>query len=619
MKLVVNNIELETSEIDGLIFAASNIAARAKSCKTYTIEIPATSRNTQALGDIWTVHELRSYKFTAYMRTDTIDIPGVLIIDSFNRYSASGNFVFGVGIVGSLLEGVRLRDVDFSELDHTIADFADAYCDGSLDYVYDLGSRGLYKGAAVAVDEVYPAYNCKKLLEILLSGYNPDLSDVDDSLFTIYTGDIDILGSKDVLRNGIYKLNADNNFSKGFDNESAFSIDETFDMDENLDIENDPGGNVNGLTGEYTTPEAASYQFELSYEIDINFTSSVTPIPRTVSYNSVNDRVNLTISIVGSNGGSTTALEKVLTLDDFNVSDSGTVKAYLKELAAGAVYKVQARIECDVSATSSPGDGDINLGAVLEGTIEGKVSRYYGHGSTVETARMLPDIAATDYIKWLCNVMNLLIYADPLINDIRIVRQSARGAVGTLELDQVQQTIEARKDFQLVFDNDDASGLDEVISFPVLDYGEIAEYKTGIARTSIGLNTQVNGTAVPILIQEDDKWETKLNARVLQLTGSESETWQLELFEETYTGLTDIDKVPTWSEIDYESLFVQAANRGIRVIEGVGRLLPEMYTVERYMFPVNVKDIRTGELLGYGYIVKAEQVSGDVYKYTIEI
>lgn len=618
MKLVVNNIELETSELDGLIFAASNIAARAKACKTYTIEIPATSRNTQALGDIWTVHELRSYKFTAYMRTDTIDIPGVLIIDSFNRYSASGNFVFGVGIVGSLLEGVRLRDVDFSELDHDIADFADSYCDGSLDYVYDLGSRGLYKGAAVAVDEVYPAYNCKKLLEILLSGYNPDLSDVDDSLFTIFTGDHEFNNDRDWQKKAVFDVVIDDDINS--QNHEIITTPQQVNSIVVIDKSptgTNPGGYL-GTTNIFTVPETGVYQLEVSYDLNILITWPGGQSPDFQFPVGTNNGMRIKFQIYGESGATT--CQKVVDIVGTQRGEwqhSGSFTSYLRTAPAGSTYKL--RVDLEYYVINMAGGGDITTRLTSDVDYICKNSRYFGYGSTVEAKYLLPDIAATDYIKWLCNVMNLLIYADPLINDIRVVRQAARGAVGTLELDQIEQTIEARKEFQLVFDNDDASGLDEVISFPVLDYGEISDYKTGIARTSIGLNTQVSGTAVPILIQENDKWETKLNARVLQLTGSESETWQLELFEAVYTGLTAIDKVPTWSEIDYESLFVQAANRGIRIIEGVGRLLPEMYTVERYLFPVNVKDIRTDELLGYGYIVKAEQVSGDVYKYTIEI
>jgi hypothetical protein len=612
-------LELQTGEIEGLLFQASTMQSRGRAGKTYTIEIPKTSRNIELLGDVWAVHELNYLKFAATLRTEWADIPGTLILNDFQYHMASGQFVFGVGMIGSELDGVMLRDIDFSELDHNLADLDDGFFDGTEKYVYDMGQRGAYKESRVAIDELYPAYNCKELLRIILSDYAPDLSEVDDSVYWIFTEDYEFRNSPQWQRGAIMEVEAVHEEQKSYDHTFSYSVALDFDVTGNISKNEikDPGGNVDASLI-YTTPEAGTYQFNVLGTVNIDITPDGTP--PTISYNSVNGRVRLRITI---DGDSDVIYDKVLTdtgVLTLNYQDNFNFTAYLRAIAAGQPVKLNCKVDFNVTG---PDAIDPNITVVVDFYLTKfscDVSRYYGHGSTVSANDLLPDIEALDFVSLLITGMNLMMYGDAITGEIKIVNQANKGSFDTLELRDITQTINHRSAFQLVFNNDAAARLPEKITTQLADYGDVYQIDMGIARLGVGFVAIIGADNLPILILNEEEWRTKMNYRLARLdTTDGTKKIEVQKFSTTGADFYQVNVVPQWSELDYPTLFADSVTRGVRMIEGIGRFTADLLTVDRYIYAVDVRDKNTGETLGIGYIIEAEQLEGDIYRYTLMI
>lgn len=605
MRILINSDELEVSGLNKIIYQGPTIEERGRSGKTYTIQIAKTPKNINLLGDIWAVHWNNRITYNVILDTGTILIDSVLLIIGATNTVADAILLFGVGNLTTRLQSLSVKDIDFSDFDH-IYDFGETFLNGYYPFIYDCGTRGARRYAdSYTLEELYPAFQVKSLVRAMLGDVMMDIEDIDDSYYLLMTQDYNIRNSADWAKKAIYKRSKS---SEMYQYNGYGSGNMVWMSPLELDNERDNGNNwVDGLG--YIVKETGTYMFTASFEKISAVFQDNTGEPVTLTYNGVPNRVFFEF-IIFRNDLHLAWKNDILTVDGNGEAVYGKTEITTNffEFNEGDVISYGIRWVATVSM--QPGRTTAFYSVVSKPEHYSETSRYYGHTSMVRAADLLPNVRCIDLLGAICKALNLSVYVDNITQHVYIKKTGLRGSNISLELNQIEHTISPRRTFELQFLKDGATKDSDVIVFDISDYGERYMYDMQVARVATGWAYGLTG--VPLLDSKADDWETKLELRIVQLVGFNTDE---VFYVRRYGGglMSQYRIHPIWAEPDWVTLHDVNKFRGVHKLTGLGEWNNKLLTAEGYIRPVSIEGV------GNGYIIEAEQQKDNIYRYNIEL
>ena len=373
--------------------------APGKPFRSGSLTFPETSNNRAALNTLFDTdgsNKVRIIEGATY-ENDVTTIKGSLVItgQSNERMTnrLTGFFLAGNALLWLDFGDTKLNELDWSFSNHTLNYAAVIASEttpiGDL-IVYDLCDRGKFIDTDnVNLTERYPAFNLAKMLKVIFSGYDLKTNFINESWFT----DIYLLFTQtnEVRNTPEWKESALINIGRAtdqldftiFESPNEFELEDTiieFDI-ETGETHFDNGGNFAANT--YTVPELGTYRFVFSGALSVQVDPLAGDITGTV-----------TVTIYAD---SSIVAQQVFTLEN-QITNNFTdivIDTDFIELAQGV--EVNCHIEAAGTYAETMDSGYISIPNSC--VFSNKVTRYYGHGSTVQTSALMPDLKVNDFLK----------------------------------------------------------------------------------------------------------------------------------------------------------------------------------------------------------------------------
>jgi len=558
LDIIEQSTEFTFQAVDYLNYEAG------KPFKSGQLSLPETANNRAALSSLYDTdgaNKVRIIENVLY-ENDTISIEGSLIITG-QSYANRINTLSAFFVSGNALMWLDFGDTKLTELDWSIGSHVLNYTNvmgsettpiGGL-IVYDLCDRGKFiDGDTVDLIERYPAFNLAKMLQVIFTGYDLITNFITESWFSaiylMFTQTNEIRnteewkeaelisgsGDLDLTDNTIYMYGplvdwdrADDYFQTTFIGTGEF----------------DTGLNWDATNKWYLVPETGTYRFKLTVDGDAYLRTETSAVPTgLITY------AQFTISLKINN---TTVLARVY-IDDADGSENSemifnnyVIDSDYYELQAGDKISIHTyynvRIAPTVQSVYWTYTSAINF------TLTNQVSRYYGYGSTVNPALIMPDLKVNDFLKMVffhygitpqysiaTNIVRLDVFEKTQTGtDINTLIDPLTGAIDYLEA----------FDFEVNFADDSADKF-------ALDYYKRNPLETGNYKASNGnkvkklfqsdfSNTILQAAyrldadvvKIPVMWSEIPEgnnyttttvpdWKTTFNLRLLKLSGVES-------------------------------------------------------------------------------------------------
>ena len=487
-----------------------------KAHKTYSIQILHTSNNAKLLGD--------SKIVDAYLYIDTIMITGMLYIDSTEDDTTSAQFVAGNGKIWDALRDVKLTDLDLSTYNHVLNLTNVLASEAGGFYVYDLCHRGanylnferieqddsaalpsyLYALPNYDVTERYPALNIRTIIDKIFETYT-----IEDNLPS-YFGNLYLMCTKSNIGLNSSNFVSDNTI------EEQLSIDETT---------SNSRGTAGGLS--VTNTDIFSHTITESGTFRVHGKVKISLV---VSGASIDREIYVTIN----NGAGTVVYQRTYGIGALNqVIEFDTKFMY--------VEKTALRLELDVTGScefTGAGGGSLNL--VIHSDLTAfKIDalQWYGYGQTVEISKIMPDMGVLDFLRMICQYMNIDVYYDDFTRKVYLWQYLPDTIVDwtdKLLLNKaITSSIPEERKYILAFKEDPNDKYSNE-QFNIigdgnyeLGEGEEVRIEVPISNTFTG-KTRYFKTDLPVMISEGTgfgllgiydllKWSNNFNTRILQL------------------------------------------------------------------------------------------------------
>lgn len=632
----MNYININDLDVIGevkLIFEANLDMSKGKSNKSYSIKLPDTSRNNNALQGMFSSYIGRKVSYPAIYTVQGVTLTGILLITDIERHLASGVFISGNGVVWQAMKDDKLSDIDLSEYDIKLNKTnVLASESGYPMVVFDLVDRGQFKGGTSEIDiaDRYPAINIKQLLIKLFNAYGFYL-DVEDNtgyfnqLYLLFTRSDEIRNDAEWLQDSVFEAEAAPPTEY---TDSGPSTKPVFEIYKKLQFPNeitDNGGNYDHATHEYTVPQTGTYSFIYDYYLYIE-----RPNIATVS--------GLSCSIRLSVNGVVTAVQSIdvtnLTGYDTFVIRQGTYNSRPTEYDSGDVISMYIYFSGTISTGSSwtvrvtqykDTSGFLNKFYVIP-------SRWYGAGSTIEINNILPKLTVSNFIKDVLVLLNAEVYFNENENATRlVVGRMQREPVAEVECYNYSEVLEEKTNTVISFATDKARPQPDKL-IKLLGAKEIATIDVNYSRTLIAPCYRLfseTQTKIPILWQAGDpldfeqakippEQKTTANLRILRKATAVSGSYYL-----SYGGILPSNKelqtsVLQFVEADIRSLHIYDSTIERKLIQCNAKLdVSKLYDNTYFENDITLKDRRSGNILLIGRLKKAEQLRGNNYKLTI--
>lgn len=375
-----------------------------KPFKSGGLSIPETANNRAALGSLFDVDGAEKNRIieNVLFENDSCAIQGSLVITGQtyenNVNTLTGFFISGTGLLWLDFADTNLRDLDWSAYEHelNLTNVLASETPGGLNdlIVYDLIDRGKFVDETeVDIIERYPAFNLSEMLKNIFKGYDIISNFIDEDWFTsiyqMFTGTNEIRNSEEWKESALISIGNSVGQSYSLTINVApkmFTLALTnIQFNDETSPYYDNGDNFNTSTGVYVVPETGTYRFILDMTASLDLG---------LSPGTINGVVTFYIY-----GGATVIATQTYTIIDgiTNVIDGLLIDTDYLELASGT--NVSCKVIVNGSYTDTIPAGWLNIG--VECNISNKLSRWYGHGSTVKPSEILPDIKVNEYLKIL--------------------------------------------------------------------------------------------------------------------------------------------------------------------------------------------------------------------------
>lgn len=632
----MNYININDLDVIGevrLIFEANLDLSKGKSNKSYSIKLPDTSRNNNALQGMFSSYIGRKVSYPAIYTVQGVTLTGILLITDIERHLASGVFISGNGVVWQAMKDDKLSDIDLSEYDIKLNKTnVLASESGYPMVVFDLVDRGEFKGGASIIDitDRYPAINIKQLLIELFNVYGFYL-DVEDNigyfeqLYLLFTGSDEVRNDSEWLQDSVFEAEAAPPTEY---TDSGPSTKPVFEIYKKLQFPNeisDQGGNYDDTNYEYTVPEKGTYAFICDYYLYFE-----RPNIATVS--------GLSASIRLFKNGVAVAVQ-IIDVDDLEGIDTvvirqGTYNTRPTEYEAGDVISMFIYFSGSISSGSSwivkatqytDTTGFLNKFYVVP-------SRWYGAGSTIEINNILPKLTVSNFIKEVLVLLNADVYYNENENAMRlVVGRMQREPVAEVECYNYSEVLEEKTNTVISFATDKARPQPNKL-IKLLGAKEITTVDVNYSRSLIApcyrLFTETI-TTIPVLWQAGDpldfeqamtppKQKTTANLRILRKATAVSGSYYL-----SYGGVSSPNEelqtsVLQFVEPDIRSLHIYDSTIERKLIQCNAKLdVSKLYDNTYFENDITLKDRISGNVLLIGRLKKAEQLRGNYYKLTI--
>jgi len=320
----------------------------------------------------------------------------------------TGFFLAGNALMWLDFGDTKLNELDWSFSNHTLNYAAVIASEttpiGDL-IVYDLCDRGKFIDTDnVNLTERYPAFNIAKMLKVIFSGYDLQTNFINESWFT----DIYLLftQTREIRNDDDWKESALISGSGNLDvtDNTIYMYGPTVDWDRTDDYFNatfigddefDNGSNWDDTNKWYLVPETGTYRFKLTIDGDAYLRTEISAVPTgqiVYAQFTVSMRIN-----------DITVLARVF-VDDSDGSEHGemifnnyVIDSDCYELTAGDKISIHTYYKVRIHPANQSVywlyTSDINF------KLTNQVTRYYGHGSTVQTSALMPDLKVNDFLK----------------------------------------------------------------------------------------------------------------------------------------------------------------------------------------------------------------------------
>jgi len=620
----MNYININDLDVIGevkLIFEANLDLSKGKSNKSYSIKLPDTSRNNNALQGMFSSYIGRKVSYPAIYTVQGVTLTGVLLITDIERHLASGVFISGNGVVWQAMQDDNLSDIDLSEYDIELNKTnVLASESGYPMVVFDMTDRGAFKSGLNSIDitDRFPALNVKQLFTELFNYYGFYLNIEDNTgyfnqLYLLFTKSDEIRNDSEWLQDAAASAGGYGQNYEDSGTGTAFEVDAKmlFPTDEK-----DPGGNLTASV--YTAPETGTYQFKIDYNLRFQ-----RPTLATVA--------NEAALIYYKKNGTTFYYEALLVDLSTEIYNefTGILDSKPIELEAGDTFEAWVNFSGDITY-SGTWTVDVTQGIGMKLTVI--PSRWYGAGSTVQINSILHGLTVKDFISGACQLLNADLYYNEDENAVTlVVGQKQVAPVAEVECFNYTEALEDKTNTVIAFSTDKArpqpDKLVKIVGAKDTVTNDLKYSRTLIApcsRLFSGTDVQI-----PVLWQAGDPFDfdqsdnppeqkTQANLRILRKATAVSGSYAL-----TYGGVLASNSetrstVLQMQEVDIRSLHIQELATERKLIQCDARLdVSKLYDNTYFKNDVTLVDRRNGVTLLNGRIKRAEQLRVDWFKITL--
>lgn len=403
-----------------------------KPFKSGQLSIPETANNRAIIGSLFDADGAAKQRIipNATYQNDAISLQGSIVItaqtykDRINVLT--GFFVSGTALLWLDFGDTNMQDLDWSEYNHvlsytTVTGSNFTAISGLTSY--DLCDRGKFIDAGtVNLIERYPAFNVAEMLRLIFKGY-----DLKGNIFTVnnwfayiyemFTGSSDIRNNEDWQETSL--LSGEGDCTKNQDvpitaTTNPFLIEQTSDMDFTDPLfDNGPNWNAGNY---YLVPETGTYRFKATVTGGVDIRTGSLTQPPTNSLVST----ELNLKIISANLGTIALYQKI----DATPTNPGR--------------EINLDIDLDTDFIELQKDDQISFYTSYDGAVQNttfpttwyariytafavtnQVSRYYGYGSTVEIAKLMPNMKVNE---WLSDLFSHFAIIPQYSNETNIVR-----------------------------------------------------------------------------------------------------------------------------------------------------------------------------------------------------
>ena len=629
--IVINRLELYTEP--SLIFTANTPERKGLAVKSYTLDIPNTPNNNKELNNLWGGGVVSTVTMPATYNLTGITLRGTLTIDTVSAKSAKAIFVSGNGYLWARMGQTRLRDIPMTGanvvLNKTNVLASES---GSPFVLFDMTDRGAFQSSVgIDITDRFPALQVKELLRRVVNHFGAGVvfdewrTRLDDK-YLLYTQDSNIRNSAEWLQQSGCEADED-----------ALSIqNNTQGAGQMIWIEviplvasKDAGGNWFGTyyrCTELGTYRAKAQMARLSFVFEDDMGT-----PAQLSYNSVSNRARVTVGIRQQSGAYIAWYRNTETITGGTLEIEGIdIDTLPVELVANNQLSLQVRVDADVTFTM--GTMSRFTMSLEKPAISVVGSRWYGAGSTVRLAEVLPDMTAIDLVKMTSAALGLDLFYDDRTNILTIRSgRDVRPLDGQIACMTWTSEREQAKNILIDQPTDKAAPPDN--HYIDVGGGEVEVHQLDVARTYVGGCFRLFGSMsprVPVLWQSGDPTDfdqtstpppqqTRAAMRIVQRLPNVSGSYRL-----TYGGsASDMSELRTTAVqlVDVntrELLMPDLALRRERWV-AVARLQHDkLADLTYFKRPVTLYDNIKQLVVGQGMMLQAERVKGEWYRVEVQ-
>ena len=385
----------------------------AKAFKSGTLRIPETQQNFKVLGNVWdrrslinqvynnVIYEVNNIKYLGELHLIGVPREGLL---EAQFISSAVNLNFG---------DKKLRDLDYSEWNHELNYGVILESQANeAPYIYDVINRGQFEDPdKLHVNERLPAIRIRSLLDKALEGWNLVGGILDDivNLFEIYTESRNIFNDDDWENDAPFKatLQASQNTQEGgVGSVGDWTVTRRFNVSQN---ELEYGEDFNLAQNHLEISASGAYRFtgKIKGQTTLQFDS--TDPNALIKY-------DVFIEIVDTD-------DKVYWQKYFDVRETHSpvqdpflydvdIETGYIRIEEGKELFVQVRTLVGLQQSSL--DNYSMLILISSGSWwQGRVSRWFATGDTVEFEKLVPNQTINDFITQFCSDFGQQIYVNP--------------------------------------------------------------------------------------------------------------------------------------------------------------------------------------------------------------
>lgn len=433
LKLIYNNIQLDTLETSvEFTFEIMDYTAvqPGKPYKTSVITFPDTPNNVKAFGSLFGV----TSDFTDRTITNVIFDNGLfttlgkLVLIELSKPNGfvllSGVFVSGCGLTWLDYGDKKLKDLDWSEYNHILnyENIQKAEENTLNDLcMYDLCDRGLFiDGDVINITERFPIFKLDAILSKILEGYdvqsNFRTSEFWQGIYLLFTQNNEIRNSDDWKSTALFKAIGSiftSTYLHVLNAWTDFDVIATVGLSTGVVDAFDNDNNWNNSAKYYQVPETGTYRFKFKLDVFVAIPSGANLLLR---YNTGGGNPRLRVVIKSQTTGTIYAFDDTAEVIGGNASFDKIIDTDFIELTKDdritveVACKGQYRQTVDIFVCSMS-----DYGAYLENS----VTRYYGYGSEVEIAKLMPDVKINT---WLSDLFKHFSIIPQYSNETNILR-----------------------------------------------------------------------------------------------------------------------------------------------------------------------------------------------------